>query len=217
MVSRCFYISFYILYLIFLAIALWFFPYYSGVPGWVWIFFAVGILLSIIGVLMKEFLLKRKEVVVDSYTFWLVFYILLHIGVFILIIMGIIFVIQYSNIPWWVWIIIGIAILLSIFSNVFFALNPKGIVWNLIFSISALILYVIGVILLILYSNSPWWVWSILAISIVLYILAVIFEPISERNQIIIKKEEHIRTIEKSKPINLSLLPSTSIPEQVIK
>jgi hypothetical protein len=194
MVSRALSLAFYILYLIVLAIALWFLLHYSGVPSWVWIFFGVAILIAIFGVLIKEFLLTRtlttsgRDVTDSSNSFWLVFFVIMNIIVLILMIIGLIFVIRYSTIPWWVWVILAVAIFFSIISNVIMAFAPGAAIFSIITAVIALVLFIIGVILLIIYSRAPWWVWLIIGLAVLFAILASVFEGMAERNQIIVQE-----------------------------
>jgi len=177
-----------------LAVALWFLFSYSNVPSWVWIFFGTAILIVIIGVLMKEFLLTRtittcgRDITSGSYTFWSVLYIIFYLMAFALIITGLVFVIQYSSIPWWTWVILGIAILLSILGDVSVTASPRFGFFALILAISAFILFVTGLILLIIYSNAPSWVWVIVGVAILFAILAAICEGMSYRNYITVVK-----------------------------
>lgn len=225
MVPRYFYITFYILYLISLAIALWFLLYYSGVPGWVWILFGTAILMEIMCVFIKEILLKQtlttpgEEIISDSSAFWLILYIILYLAVFILFIIGLAFVIKYSSIPWWVWVILAVAIFCSIVGNIIYALAPGASIFGALFSISAFILFIAGIVLLIIYSNSPLWVWSIIALVIIFNMLAGIFEATSERNQTVVEETYPVKVkqVVITQTENVSLLPSSSIPEQVIR
>lgn len=182
-VSRALYLSFYILYLIFLALSLWYLLQYTGVPGWVWSIFAVAIILAIVAVFIKEFLLIRTIMSSriytqdEYYTFWLIMYTIISVVILILIIVGIVDVIRFSNIPAGVWVVFGLAILLSIISNAILAYAPDANTLAVILSVSAFILFIVGIILIIVYANSPWWVWLLVAIAITFAILAAIFDP----------------------------------------
>ena len=192
MASRALYLTFYILYLMTLAVGIWFLLYYSGVPSWVWTFFAIAILIAIISAVLKEHLLTRTittsgiDITDSSHSFWLIFYILMNFAALILIVVGIIFVIRYSTIPWWVWFILGAAIFFSIISNIMLALGPIGILFAVLVSLFAFVLFITGIILLIAYSNAPWWVWLIIGLAILFSMLASIFEGIGDRNEIIV-------------------------------
>ena len=164
-----------------LAISLWFLLYYSGVPSWVWILFGVAILIAILGVFIKEVFLKQtitssgKDVTSEYYTFWSVLYIILHLMAFVLIIAGIVFVIQYSTVPWWVWVILAVAIASSIISTMIMGLSggsSVGMIFGVIFYIAALVLFIIGIILLIIHSNAPWWVWLIVGLTILFGVMS---------------------------------------------
>lgn len=192
MVSRAIYITFYILYLLTLAISLWFVLFYAGVPYWVWSFFGVAILILVICVLIKEFLLTRmvtccgKDVTTGNSAME-IFYIIAELMVFILFIVGLVFVIIYSTIPWFVWVILFVAIVMSIITTMILAFAPEAYLIALILWIVAFIMFIAGLILLIIYSNSPWWVWLIVGITILFFILAAIFEAVAEQNAVIVE------------------------------
>ena len=228
---RALYITFSILYLITLAIVLWFLLYYSGVPSWVWIFFGVAILIAIISLIMRE--VAIKNVVSSSgkpkstgLGVWGVLYILLQIIALILVIIGLIFVIMYSTIPWWVWVILGSAIVLAMIAVIIAIIPGVGPIIALILLIIAFIAYIVGLILLVIYSDAPWWIWLIIGVMILFGILASIFEGLSERPKVVVVDECSTSTttscavIEKSVStpgtINVDLLPASNIPEQII-
>lgn len=236
MVSRALSLAFYILYLITLAVALWFLLHYSGVPSWVWIFFGVAILIAIIGSLMKEFLLVRTvtssgEIITSgSFTFWLVLYIIFHIAALILIIIGIVLVIRYSTIPWWVWVILAVAIFVSIVSNMILAFAPGASLFAVILSVIAVILFITGVILLIIHSHSPWWVWLIVGLAVLFAILSSIFDVMADRNVVIVRSgcvSPDCKTVTTTTPvvtypvvsapiISVEPLPGDAYPEQIV-
>ena len=213
-IHRGFYVTCCLLYLITLAIALWLVLYYSGVPSYVWIFFGIAILIAIICVLMKEWVLEKsitnlgEDITSGDYSFWLIFFVILQLIAFILIIIGIILVIKYSSVPAWVWIILALALIFSIISTVIYAIYPTNIRLGIFFSILAFTFFIIGIIFLIIYSNSPWWVWLIIGIAIFFYIMTIILEPLSIRNEVIIQ-ETHSSTTQCT--LNQHL-PSQDIP-----
>lgn len=176
-VSVAYHTVFQLLYLITLAIGLWFVFYYSFVPQWVYSFFGIAILIIIIGVLMKTFLFKPDTNVGP----WAVAYLIFHIIAFILIIVGIGFVIKYSKIPWWVWVILGSAIILSIVSGMIFAFTSKGSLFGIVLYIFAFVLFLTGIIFVIYYSNAPWWTWAIILLAIVFSIIASVFDPLAAK------------------------------------
>lgn len=221
-VSRTYYYIFYILYLITLGVGLWFLLYYSGVPSWVWIFFGAAILITIISVLMKEFLLvgtittSGKYITNDDYAFWVVLYMIFNITVFILIIVGLIFVIKYSSIPWWVWLILSLGILFSIIGDMLMIFGNVGYIFSLIFNVISLILFIVGVGLVIVYSHAPWWVWLIVGIAILFAIIAGIFENINgsiQRNNVTTSEKT---VVTQGVIYNASSLPTYNIPRQII-
>ena len=62
---------------------------------------------------IKDFLLTADNC---HYQWWMWFYIILHLIALGLIITGLILAMMYSNLPWYIWIIFGLAIILSIAS-----------------------------------------------------------------------------------------------------
>lgn len=192
MSSRTLYLTFYVLYLIVLAIGLWFLLSYSGVPEWVWTFFGAAIVIVIIGLLMKEFFLYRTvttsgvDVTVGYYNFWVILYIILHIIAFILLITGLFFVITHSTVPWWVWVILGLAILFSIVSDLIIEISPGFAFVALVTSLISFALFVTGLIFFIMHSNAPWWVWLIIGLAILFAILAAVFERGTEPNVVVV-------------------------------
>lgn len=184
--NQVLFIIVYIIYLILLAATLWFLFYYSGVPAWVWSLFGIAILLAIINLLLKE-LLARKKVDCKSKTIkeeepspWGVLSLILDIFILLLILIGMILVIIFSvNVPWWVWLILGVAILFSFLAVVvgFFG----SIIFLLIFSVIALILYIIGIIFYIGYADAPWWIWILVSLTLIFSILSSIFNYLSDR------------------------------------
>lgn len=176
-VSIAYHTVFELLYLITLAIGLWFVFSYSFVPQWVYAFFGVAILILIIGVLMKAFLFKPDT----NLSSWGLIYAIFHIVALILIIVGIGFVIKYSKIPWWVWVILGVAIILGIIAMMIFAITSKAKLLGIVFYIFAIILYITGIIFVIIYSNAPWWTWAIVLLALVFSILASVFDPLAAK------------------------------------
>ena len=226
-VSRVLYITFTILYMITLAIVLWFLLYYSGVPSWVWIFFGVAILIAIISLIMREVAVKTVvttsgKVKSGPFGLWGIFYILLQITALILIIIGLIFTIKYSTIPWWVWVILGAAIILVILALILALIPIAGPIIALVLIVLAFIAYVVGLIFLVIYSHAPWWIWIIIGVMILFGILASIFEGLSERPKEVVPEEcnttdaSPCNVKSKTPNININLLPTSNIPEQVV-
>ena len=233
---RALYITFSILYLITLAVVLWFLLYYSGVPSWVWILFGVAILISIIGLVMSEVAIKKAVTpsgdVVPSRGLgvWAVLFILLQITAVVLIITGFAFVIQYSTIPWWVWVILGSAVLLIFIGGIMSALGV--IVVGIIFAIIGYLAYIAGIILLVIYSNAPWWIWILIGVLILFGILSSVFEQMSERQKVVVNSRGCVTTTTAtgtvtncpvavsqtvgSPAVNTTQLPTAAFPEQVI-
>lgn len=218
---RGLYLTFYILYLITLAIGLWFLFYYGTVPQWVYIFFGIAIILAIIGALIKEFLMKQvyettgKFVNSKSFAGWGSIYLILHVMSFILLIVGLAFVIKYSNIPWWVWLIVLGSFLLLLISTILMAFTPKAKTLSLVLIVIGYILFFIAIIFIVTYSLAPWWVWLIIILACIFSILASVFEQMTYKQQEITTKSncqcatpENIYTFDE--------LPNYTLPEQTI-
>ena len=177
---RVLYLTFVILYLITLAIGLWFLLYYSGVPGWVWIFFAIAIILLIISTMMRETREQNKK----NFDRWGIFFVVLDVISIILMIVGFIFVVMYSTLPWWIWLILGLSILFLLIVGILRAANINIAIVGLILGLLGVIGLFTGIILILIYSKSPWWVWMIFVVVLVFDILANIFVAASAKGDI---------------------------------
>ncbi len=198
------YMTFMILYLVTLAVGLWFLFYYSQVPNWVWIFFGVAILLEIIDLLIAESSVTKTKkhneniehldqdgtvvhvtsddiIITDNTPIkmggWDILYGSIQIVILILLIIGFAFVIKYAvNIPWWVWFLLGLSILFSILGTVIEVLTKKSKgLWLLICSIISTALWITGIIFFVIYTTAPWWTWAIIALAFIFAALAQIF------------------------------------------
>lgn len=194
-VSRYLHTAFYILYLILLAIALWLLLYYAKVPGWVWIFFGLAILIFIIGVLLKEFVLRQtidaSGNVIHPQLYWVVLYSLFHVMAFILLIVGVGFAIRYSASQWWMWVVLGLAIFLTVLSNMFYYYFSNTLP-GIILSLLGVVLLLVGLILVVAYSLSPWWVWLILGLAILFAFMAGLLESFSAPNVNILNAQPEV-------------------------
>jgi hypothetical protein len=189
--NRALYVLFYILYLITLAIAIWFLVYYGQVPNWVYIFFLVAIIIMVIGVLIKEFLLQRTRTksgkdVSKNISGWLIAYVAFHILAFLLFITGVVFVGIYGTIAWWILALLAIGIILTVVASMIYAFYPrKELVAYIVYLVGVLI-YIAGFILLVYFSDAPWWIWLILLTAVGFSVVASVFEYISEKNEVIV-------------------------------
>ena len=187
-VSRIWYIIFYVLYMVMLSITLWVLLYYSGVPTWVWILYVSAMVIFVIGLIIKETLMTRVVTasglpVKTGNDFWSIFYYIAHIVAFILIVVGLAFNIIYAEtVPWWVWLMLGISILLSVLSTMILAIAPGATAVSLFVYVLSFITYIIALVLLIIYSTAPWWVWLMIGATLILSIIAGIFENMSVPN-----------------------------------
>jgi MFS family permease len=175
-VSRALYITFYVLYLVTLSIALWFILDYSKVDAWVWSFFAIAFGIVIVGVLIKEFAMKASN---PAYAVWGWIYVIAHFIAVGFFLTGLILTISQSTIPWWVWVILGIAVLLPIIATIITAYAEKATAVAAIIGLAGFILFIVGLIFLVIESDAPWWIWLIIGVAITFCILAVVFEAVS--------------------------------------
>lgn len=187
MVSRIWYIIFYIAYLLVLAVALWFLLYYSGIETWIWSLFAAAIAIFIVGIIIKETLLvdvvTESGIPVDTGVgFWKIIYYLAHIVAFILIFTGLVFTITQSPAPWWVWGLLSLSIIVSVLSTMLQTLGPYARPFAVLVYIISFGLYIAAIVLLVIYSEAPWWIWLIVGAAFALSIIYSIFENISEPN-----------------------------------
>lgn len=235
MIPRYWYYLCYLVFLILLAVTLWYLLFYAEVPSWVYSFFISAIVLAAFGLLIKEIFLLQPItpcgtfVPSDSYSFWSIFYTIFHIIAIILIIIGFILVIVYSTVPWYVWFILGAAIFLFIVIAMLFGIAPGSSIVAIVFYVIVFALFITAIVLIVIYSNSPWWVWLLSGLTFLFALLAGIFEIFSEPNQIIISDEccteicdcDECQTqqilLNSSPPvINLVPLPTSTIPEQIV-
>ena len=195
---RGLYIATFILYLVALLFALWFILHYLEVPAWVWIFFFVGLLIPMIGLIIKETLIKYTYedgvLVVDSDSAgWSIVFITFHIIAFSSITAGFVFVILYSAVPAWVWLLFGLSIIFSLIASIVVTVANVNQTAIWILAIVILILYVSALIAFIAQTDIPSWVWLIFVVALILGILANILEsytsPIVSKNIIIVKQQ----------------------------
>lgn len=220
---------FYVLFLVTLAVALWFLFHYDGVQPWVWSLFAGAILIAIIGVIIKETGMKRvydangKLTNAGSYKLWAILYLIFHILAFIMLIIGFVFVMIQSTVPWWVWVMLAVGVVLVIVSNMVFAFVPEAYIASLIIAIVALVTIVVGFIFLIVYSKAPWWVWMILILAVIFAVLSFIFELSAEKRDIVTctapcttPTASATNPVVTSPTVSLLALPAYNIPEQTV-
>lgn len=118
----------------------------------------------------------------ESYNIWSGIYIIFNLFAFILLIIGIILLIIYSGLPWFIWIILGTATFLFLLSNLILNIFPNDVYISGILFIFSIILFITSLILTPFYINSPWWVWLIFIIVILLAIFSYVFEIFSVKN-----------------------------------
>ena len=207
--NRAFYIVFYIIYLLLLAISLWFLLYYSGVHSWVFFgFFGIAILIATINLFIKEFLLKKGVTVDgemipnDMYTFWSWFYGITQITAIILVIVGIVFVIIHSTVPWWVWLILAVGIFMPLITAMLLNWIQGEPILSVLLSVISLTLVIIGLVFLVIYSEAPWWVWLLVGLTIIVAVVAGVLEGFSDKNQYVVDVEVNKAVLPRSHPIS---------------
>lgn len=181
-VERYVYYITYIIYLIFLMISLWFLAIYTNVPTWVGWLFVIGIVLLIMGALIKEY-------VMIDYCYWFSIYIVLNIIGLLALIAGAFFAITYSNITWGVWILFTVGIIFTVVGNMLTALLPDNMAYGIIVSITGFIILIL--LLFAVFSQGPrsinadltlnniFWYFPFLALTFIIGILSVIFEGLT--------------------------------------
>lgn len=175
------YIIFYLLYLITTLVIIYFLIEYSETPQWVWLFFGASFAFLIMNILIKENYLKCE----DRKTEWIAIYGVVALASLILFVTGLILTIIYSIIPWWIWLIIGIGIIIPILGTIIVALlhnypNTMTIILG-IMAFLGFIALVVGLILLIIYSNAPWWIWLLVVLAIIFLLISGMLEATLER------------------------------------
>jgi len=192
-IYRGLYIIVYIIYLIFLTLSIWYLIYYSFVPYWVWFFFLTSIIFTMFNLFIRKYCLKKvfdcDGDVVNSQSLknCNVLYVIFHFFEFILIIIGIGYTINYSNIEWWLWLMLGLYIILTKTSLIIIRLSNgsvSSIYTGIFICIVAYILYTIALIILARTSKCPWWVHLILGFTFFFSILSTILEYKSKQYQI---------------------------------
>lgn len=92
---------------------------YSTIPWWVWLLILVSWLLS--------FLAQSIGMATKAQSGW-VFSIFISVLAFITYIVAIIMIVIYANMPWWVWLMFGLAFLFSIIASVLEPFSKTGTV-----------------------------------------------------------------------------------------
>jgi hypothetical protein len=201
-IPRGLYIMVYIIYLIFLELLIWYLIYYSVVPYWVWFFFLTAIIFAMFNLFIWEYYLKKvvdgDGDVVNSQSLkdWNALYVIFHLFEFILIIIGIGYTIYYSNIEWWLWLMLGLYIILTKTSLIIIRLSNGSVsrrYTGIFIFIVAYILYTIAFIILAQSSKCPWWVDLILGFTYFFSILSTILEYKSKPYQITNVKVENTK------------------------
>jgi hypothetical protein len=186
-IARGVYIALYVIYLVLVALLLWFFLHFAKVPAWVWILLVVPIAIFLVGLALKETVIKGERrpdgtLVFHTSTGWEVFYIAAHVVAFIVFGIGFIFAMINSDIQWWIWPFFGIGTVLTVVATMFFALLPTSRVVGLTFGIIGIILMLVGGVLILVSTEAPWWAWLLGGLVGLLAILTLIFEYVAAEN-----------------------------------
>jgi len=101
--------------LLLMFIGLYYITKYSTIPWWIWLFLIFAIITSIF-----------SNVVMAFNYFSIAPSVILSIVSFILFIISLILIILYSTSPWWVWLILGGAIIFSFLSSTFESISDRN-------------------------------------------------------------------------------------------
>jgi hypothetical protein len=121
-------------------------------------------------------------------------YILIQLIALTLLILGLIFTITFSSVPWWVWITLGLGVALIGFTDIVFTLAPNYYWTALISAIIGVILLIGGAIAFALNTTAPGWVSAVLGAAIIFAILALIFEALAPGNVILVEPYQVARS-----------------------
>ena len=225
-VSRAVHIALYVLYLVALAVLLWFLLYFTDVPAWVWILLVVPLAIFAIGLAIKETVMKGTKIVNGPSVYhanqgWEIFYVIAHIMAFLILGVGFIFVMLYSNIQWWVWPFFGLGIVFTIMATMFLGLLPGNRILPLVFGILGVGSMVTGLILILALSSAPWWVWILGALTALLLVLTGLFEFLAEENVTVTQPVQYITpgvTVTQGAPTHFHTVTTTQLgsPEHVV-
>ena len=201
-IPRWIYVIFYVIYLILVMVSLYYLLHYTNVPVWVWSFYAAAILIFLIGVLIKELFVKKvvdesgKTLNNTSLRVWGAFYLIFHIIAIVLLIVGLVLTMHYSDIDWWIWLLLVIGLILTVIANMITSLPGKAItiflalpVW-----IIGFIILIVGIAFYVVQADAPVWVWIIVIIAIIFGIMSSILDNMSSKN-VVVKHTEVVNTI----------------------
>lgn len=188
-ISRLWYLIFYVIYLAMLLTALWFMISLSNVPNWVFFLFLAASIMWVLIAIGRETLLTAQMLpdgtlmISPLSTFWTVMYWILAATATGLTIAGFVLVIINSTVPWWVWLLILVAWLVSFLGQAIGMItnSPSAWIFSVFIAVLAGITYIIAIILIILYSNLPWWVWLLFGLSFLFGLIAAALEPFSKK------------------------------------
>ena len=180
--NRLVYLILFIIYIIFIIIALWALLSYTNVSSYVLYMLILGLSIILIGVFIKEY-------VYIDYDYYIWIYIALNVVGLILIAAGFVYAIMNSNLNWFVWGAIALALILSIIGNVLSATYPNDFTASCVVSIIAFLIFAIALILVLGYGpwainldltlNNIFWFFPFLGLTVIVGILSVIFEGLS--------------------------------------
>jgi hypothetical protein len=188
-ISRIWYLIFYVIYLALLLTAIYFMISLSDVPDWVFYLFLASCVIWVMIAIGRETLLTTQvttegSVVISPLSsFWRVMYWILAAIATALTIAGFIITILYSTVPWWVWTLLLVGWLLSFLASSIGMVSSSQVAWvfSIFIAILAAITYITAIILIVLYSGMPWWVWLLFGMSFLFSLIASALEPFSKK------------------------------------
>jgi hypothetical protein len=164
------------------AIGLFYLVSYTSTDAHVFWLFGTALFLILLGLFVKEALLCPDS----DFGFWFYMYLALHILAFLLIIAGITYASFNSNLPWFVWALFGIGLIITVLGNMFYLLMSCDELWALITYIIGFAILIIALAYLISFGpdalnldltlSSTYWLWLFIAATVAIGILMAIFE-----------------------------------------
>jgi hypothetical protein len=184
---RALYVTFYVLYLVVMALVLWFMVHYTDIPAWIYILLVVPLAIFVIGLAVKETVMKGQLYPDGTTTYhlnggWVIFYIIAHIAAFIMFGTGIVLAMANDSQHWWGWLLFGMGFLMTILATMLLTLLPKRLAWAIVVAVLGYIMMIAGAIIVLFFAQPEWWGWTILAVAVILGVLAFVFELMVEEN-----------------------------------
>lgn len=184
---RALYVTFYVLYLVMVALVLWFMVHFSDIPAWIYILLVVPLAIFVIGLAVNETVMKGQRYPDGTITYrlnagWVIFYIIAHIAAFIMFGTGIVLAMVHDSHHWWGWLLFGLGFAFTILAFMLLALVPHNVAWAIVVAILGFIMMVAGAIIVLFFASPEWWAWTVFAVAALLGVLAFIFAVLAEPN-----------------------------------